>query len=354
MTTRDPAMRWFPGIEATTQIQFGFIEKLSQTLEENNGERVRLLTRIRNQFQVEEIFNEDIMSLHGLQRKFWDILRKKFNAVPNPQCSNSTRYQYKWANTIYPGEAFEEERKRATAIIDKYVQGDGESPRSTSSTSSINTNNDDLIIIMKNMGENLQMQNDLMKKIYRKLERTEENNTRKNTSQREISIHDNSPTLNHRTENNRIHHDVAMRFRNKENKYGGTDKEDLEEFIDEYSAMAFDYNLNDSQKCQFIHNLLKLDALRYYNRSIKRKATTYQETIQSRREHFNSSEAQIRIKMELQSLKFSEFITETGSASKALSKLTEKISNDTPKCPKNFRSEDTKIEFIKKALITYP
>ena len=113
MTARDPAVKWFPGLEPINQVQFDFIEKLSQTLEDSNGERVRLLTKIRNQFQVEEIFNEDIMSLHGLQRKFWDIIRKKFNAVPNPQCHNSTRYQYKWANTIYPGETFGEERKKS-------------------------------------------------------------------------------------------------------------------------------------------------------------------------------------------------------------------------------------------------
>lgn len=39
------------------------------------------------------------------------------------------------------------------------------------------------------------------------------------------------------------HMNVSNRFKNKENKYGGTEEENLQEFLDEYFLAAEDHNL---------------------------------------------------------------------------------------------------------------
>ena len=62
----------------------------------------------------------------------------------------------------------------------------------------------------------------------------------------------------------RVAHNVTMRLKDNEKKFSGDLGENWMEFVDEYSQVARDYNLNISQKLQYIHNILRGDAKRFY------------------------------------------------------------------------------------------
>ena len=71
-------------------------------------------------------------------------------------------------------------------------------------------------------------------------------------------------------------------------------------------------------------------------------------------DHFQSPDVQNRVKLELQSLNFDNFVSEQGTEAKALSKNTSYINNKAQHCPLNFRSNEMKIEFLKNAIIKHP
>lgn len=52
----------------------------------------------------------------------------------------------------------------------------------------------------------------------------------------------------------KIAHNVAMRLKEKEKKFGGAIGECWMEFVDEYKQLAGDYGLSVSQKLQYMHN----------------------------------------------------------------------------------------------------
>ena len=74
--------------------------------------------------------------------------------------------------------------------------------------------------------------------------------------------------------NNRNHHDISLRFKSRDDKYGGLEEEDLAEFITQYDTLAKDYRLSDEEKLQYFHNLFKREALRYFNTFVRNKATS--------------------------------------------------------------------------------
>lgn len=102
-----------------------------------------------------------------------------------------------------------------------------------------------------------------------------------------------------------------------------------------------------------MHNFFRGDALRYDNREVKQITKIFDEAYKLMREQFCSEDVQSRIKSQLLTLNFEEFVEQEWSASKGLSKMTEFISRNIHKCPLTFQSEDTKIDILKKALLPY-
>lgn len=69
---------------------------------------------------------------------------------------------------------------------------------------------------------------------------------------------------------------------------------------------------------------------------------------------FNSIDRKQRVKVELGSLSLSEFAKKKDvSVMKGLSSLAEYISLRAPQCPPNFRDEALKMEFLRKAVLSY-
>ena len=152
--------------------------------------------------------------------------------------------------------------------------------------------------------------------------------------------------------NPRAHHDMAQRFKDKDNKYGGSEEENLSEFLDSYSAISNDYNLTQQQRLQYFHNLFKEEALRYFNTSVKGKVHSFGEACSKIREHFQSSDVQTRVLNELRRTRLSDFISKHETKPKALSALASYISNRFPQCPSTYRHEFHRVDFLKNALMS--
>ncbi len=59
-------------------------------------------------------------------------------------------------------------------------------------------------------------------------------------------------------------HNIAMRFKDNASKFSGDIGEAWMEYVAEYQRVARDYNLTPTQKLQFLHNLLRGDAKRFF------------------------------------------------------------------------------------------
>ena len=148
------------------------------------------------------------------------------------------------------------------------------------------------------------------------------------------------------------HLDVANRFKHPENKYGGADEENLQEFISQYFLISDDCGLSQAQRLQYIHNIFKGEALRFYNSEVKGIETTLGGAIAKIRDHFNGADKQQRIKAELSSLTLEYFIRRNnGSIRDGLGALATYITNRVPQCPPSFRSEQNKVDFLRQSVI---
>lgn len=154
--------------------------------------------------------------------------------------------------------------------------------------------------------------------------------------------------------NSRVHHDISQRFKDKDNKYGGSEEENLSEYLDSYCAVASDYNLSQQQRLQFFHNLFKKEALRFYNSTIKGKVNSFGEACTKLRDHFQSPDVQVRVLNELKTIKFSDFTSKQDTKPKALSALAAHISNRFTQCPPTYRHEFHRVDFLKNALMGEP
>lgn len=154
--------------------------------------------------------------------------------------------------------------------------------------------------------------------------------------------------------NSRVCHDISQRFKDRENKYGGTDEEDLSEFLSVYDTVSIDYELTDNQKLQFMHNLFKRQALRFFNTTARSSARTYEQAKELMVEQFNSENVRSRVLNQLQSIRFVTYVRSEGSRTKALSVMSNYIQNQSTKCPLTHQEEAHRVGFLKRAIIREP
>jgi len=115
-----------------------------------------------------------------------------------------------------------------------------------------------------------------------------------------------------------------------------------------------DYKLTQNQRLQFLHNLFKGEALRYYSRNIRPRAQVYGEAISLMSKHFNTLAKQQRVKANLSNLKLSTFTEKEGGCTrKGLANLHSYIANRTPMCPPNSRHESNQVDFLRTAVLEY-
>ena len=92
-----------------------------------------------------------------------------------------------------------------------------------------------------------------------------------------------------------------------------------------YSQISGDYNLNPSQKLQYLYNLLHSDAKRYYLDKVDGYGTSFQQAVSMPEEEYNSPVRRTRVKKYLNLLRVSSFISQGMETSVAHSKIYKSV-----------------------------
>ena len=293
----------------------------------------------------------------------------------NPEVRRNDRYAIKVAHILFPGDEKKSEREYAVNQVkkafSKKTSGShgmhhiGSNDEKEEEDNDRNTKTNQMQeAYMKSMMEMMNSMKDMIWEMKNNKE-TQRGTPRSNTAspsvpelmltqQNEESLSRRRPSYTPEIMKNtsRNHIDVANRFKNKENKYGGSDSENLQEYLDQYFLIADDCGLSHTERLQYLHNLFKGEALNFYKNEIKGKETTIGGAVHRIQNHFNGVDKQQRIKAELSTLTLDSFTRKNhGNLREGLAELATYITNRTPQCPPNFRSEQNKIDFLRQAVI---
>ena len=149
-------------------------------------------------------------------------------------------------------------------------------------------------------------------------------------------------------------HNIAMRPKERDKKFSGDLGESWMEFVDEYSQISRGYNLNPSQKLQYLDNLLNGDAKRYYLDKVDGYASSFQQAVSMLENEYNSPVRQTRVKNYLNSLRVSSYITQGVESSAALSKIYNSVIKLSRQAPRSHQGDAHKVEFLRNAVVGMP
>ena len=393
---------WYGSIKPQNEEQEKFMLDTGHLFEMHSVEKIitdeNVISEIRAKYPPSRLFDDNILTNNEMLKKFRaHISGMGIEPDPNENLPLNTRVPIKIAHVIYPGLEQKDARLCALDMFNKFIdsgttqdvtsqptapeerQGDQiqptqqqqaqSSPMEVTSTVDISGLQNSMqqlsnqlklqqIEIFKqiselkiNMEQTEKAQSIIQPSIQPRTTRIIKNNNLRMESNENINYSENPSEIKISTSNNRLHHDIAQRFKNKDEKYGGTDDEDLFEYLITYETTADDYEMSEEQKCKYIHNIFKEEALRHYNANVRPQSRCYKESKRLMLLHFNSPDVQVRVKNELQRIKFQSFIQKEGSKPKALSLIASYISNRSRKCPPAYSHETHRVEFLKKALM---
>lgn len=161
------------------------------------------------------------------------------------------------------------------------------------------------------------------------------------------------PSQEHISEE-RVAHNVAMRLKDSEKKFSGDIGECWHEFVDDYNQVSRDYKLSATQKLQYLHNILRNDASRFFLDRVQPYANTYVQAVDMIDKEYNSPVRQTRVKNYLSSLRVSTFVEEGTEISQALAKIYKTILKMSRQVPRTFQGDAHRIEFLRHAVIGFP
>ncbi|GAB0489865.1 hypothetical protein MMPV_001091 [Pyropia vietnamensis] len=149
----------------------------------------------------------------------------------------------------------------------------------------------------------------------------------------------------------RAAHNVAMHFRDQAAKFSGDLGESWNEYVAEYQQVARDYELTASQKLQYMHNLLRGDAKRFFLDRVHGTAATFAQAVDMVSAEYNSIVRQDRVKNYLSGLRLSSFVKDGTDVTAALEKTYKTISKLAPQVPRSHHGESYKVEFLRNAVV---
>ena len=149
----------------------------------------------------------------------------------------------------------------------------------------------------------------------------------------------------------RVAHNVAMCLRDKDKTFSGALGESWMAFVDKYIHVCRDYALSQTQKLQYMHNLLSGDAKRFYLDRVDGYATSYQQAIDLVEKEYNSPVLKARVKNYLNNLRISTLTAEGLDESAALSKIYKVITKLSRQGPVSHRGDAHKVEFLRNAAV---
>lgn len=149
----------------------------------------------------------------------------------------------------------------------------------------------------------------------------------------------------------RTAHNIALRFKESSSKFSGNLGESWMEFVAEYQQVARDYRLSPRQKLQYLHNLLRADAKRFYLDRVDGYATGFQQAVDLVESEYNSVVRQNRVKTYLGNLRMSSFAAEGLEPAASLEKTYKLITKLAPQVPRSHRGDAHKVEFLRNAVV---
>lgn len=309
-----------------------FEKYMLDTKDEKNA--AQHLEKLKSRINMDQIFLDEILQNKLLFAKAHEQLLG-MNLTHNPAVKPNDRYAIKVAHILYGGKENEQQRliavQRVQNIFNKKPKPSQELPRepsktplprretSTTQTYEASNENKELyqtIMDMRNMmSEMRQNQNNFTREevmemihdgINRRFSQDNELNIDQGSSPRQRS----HPNYSQQIEraNTRSHIDVANRLKNNENKYGGRDDENLQEFLDQYFLISDDCQLSQTERLQYLHNIFKGEALNFYKNEVKGKEHTLGGAIAKIQNYFNGIDEQQRVKAELNLLSLESFV----------------------------------------------
>lgn len=153
------------------------------------------------------------------------------------------------------------------------------------------------------------------------------------------------------TSTEKIAHNVSMRMKENDKTFSGDFGESWMEYVDDYLQVSRDYNLTPSQRLQFLHNLLRGDAKRYYFDKIDGYETSFQQAIQMFEEEHNSAVRQTRVENYLNSLRVTAFAAEGKETSAAQALNYKSIIKFSRLAPRSHQGDAHKVEFLRNAVV---
>ena len=146
---------------------------------------------------------------------------------------------------------------------------------------------------------------------------------------------------------------MAMTLRDRDKKFSGDVGECWQEYVDEYRQVLRDYNLTPAQKLQYLHNLLRRDAKRFYLDTVEGYATNFDQIISMIEREYNSIVRQKEVKNFLKSLGMRNYVSEGMDIAVALEKVYKLILKVARQVPIAHRGDAHRVEYLSLAVAGY-
>lgn len=151
----------------------------------------------------------------------------------------------------------------------------------------------------------------------------------------------------------KVAHNVAMRFRDKDKKFAGELGQCSKDYVNEYRQMSHDNNFTKQQKLHYLQNLLQGDAKRYYLEVVAEYATTFQKAVDMVEREYNSYVRQKKVKNLFKSLRMSRFVNESLDPTEALGNVCKAITRLIRQAHNSQRGDAHKVDFLSNAVSGY-
>lgn len=138
---------------------------------------------------------------------------------------------------------------------------------------------------------------------------------------------------------------IGKRFGHKEKKYSWSDDENLKDFIDQYYDVCRDLRIPNRDAHQFMHNLFRDQALRFYHANVAGKTRDIQHAVRIMQDHFNSLSNYNRYYFH------NSWTKQTTIVSRHLVTWREILRSD-PLFYENCKTEERKVGFLRQALLS--
>ncbi len=163
--------------------------------------------------------------------------------------------------------------------------------------------------------------------------------------------HSSAPTNSNETRRHRDSNELqnamnmAKYFQNKDSKYSEADNEIIMDFI-------MQYNLSHHEKRQYVHDLFRGVALRYYYAAVEPLGNSYADVIAEMQSLFNTISKQQCVKAELSGSSFQDMVDKSDDDRRTILRdLVATIEARLPLYPRDLRNNSSKVEFFRYELL---